>query len=82
MAKNQTQTSELDISLESFFAIKIQIAKNNVANRDFESGVFNSSQKMALRTFYFVRAPIKALAYYYINCSQRHLLAAIENNQF
>ena len=35
---------------------------------------------MALRAFYFIRALTKALTYYYINRSQRHLLAAIENN--
>ena len=42
------------------------------------SVVFNSGQKMALRAFYFIRA----LTYYYIRRSQRHLLAAIENNWF
>ena len=35
---------------------------------------------MALRAFYFIRALTKALTSYYINRSQRHLLAAIENN--
>ena len=44
--------------------------------------VFNSGQKIALRAFYFIRALTKALTYYYINRSQRHLLAAIENNWF
>ena len=48
--------------------------------RAFQSVVFNSGQKMALRAFYFIRALTKALTYYYINRSQRHLLAAIENN--
>ena len=37
---------------------------------------------MALRAFYFIRALTKALIYHYINRSQRHLLAAIENNWF
>ena len=41
---------------------------------------FQQRQKMALRAFYFIRALTKALTYYYINRSQRHLLAAIENN--
>ena len=35
---------------------------------------------MALRAFYFMRALIKALTYYYIKRSQYHLLAAIEND--
>ena len=48
--------------------------------RAFQSVVFISGQKMALRAFYSIRALTKALTYYYINCSQRHLLAAIENN--
>ena len=48
--------------------------------RDSELVVFNSGQKMALRAFYFIRALTKALTYYYINRSQRHLLAGIENN--
>ena len=37
---------------------------------------------MALRAFSNIRALTKALTYYYISCSQRHLLAAIENNRF
>ena len=37
---------------------------------------------MALRAFYFIRTLTKALTYYFINRSQRHLLFAIENNQF
>ena len=40
----------------------------------------NSGQKMALRAFYFIKTLTKALTYYYINRSQRHLLVAIENN--
>ena len=36
---------------------------------------------MALRAFYFIRALTKALTFYYINRSQRHLLATIENNR-
>ena len=47
-------------------------------NRAFQSAVWNSGQKMALRAFYFIRA----LTYYYINRSQRYLLVAIENNSF
>ena len=50
--------------------------------RASQSLVFNAVQKMALRAFYFIRALTKALTYYYINCSQRHLLVAIENNRF
>ena len=49
-------------------------------NRAFQSVVFNSGQQMALREIYFIRALTKALTYYYINRSQRHLLAVIENN--
>ena len=52
------------------------------ANRASESVVFNTGQKMALRAFYFIRTLTKALKYYYINRSQRHLLVAIENNRF
>ena len=52
------------------------------ANSDFESVVFNSGKKMALRAFYFIRALTKALTYYYISRYQRHLLDAIENNWF
>ena len=48
--------------------------------RDSESVVFNSGQKMALRAFYFIRALTKALTYYYISRSQRHLQAAVGNN--
>ena len=55
-------------------------SSNVFKNRDSESVVFNSGQKMALRAFYFIRALTKALTYYYISRSQRHLLAAIENN--
>ena len=51
-----------------------------IRNRALQSAVFNSGQKMALRAFYFIRALTKALTYYYINRSQRHLLATIENN--
>ena len=48
-------------------------------NRAFQSVVFNSGQKMALRVFYFIRTLAKALTYYYTNRSQWHLLVAIEN---
>ena len=51
-----------------------------ILNRAFWSVVFYSSQKMVLRRFYFIRALTKALTNYYINRSQRHLLAAIKNN--
>ena len=37
---------------------------------------------MALRAFYFIRTLTKALAYYYINRSQCHLWATIENKLF
>ena len=50
--------------------------------RAFQTVVFNSGQKMALRGFYFIRALTKAIKYYYIDRSQRHLLIAIENNRF
>ena len=58
------------------------VRRRRQINRESESVVFNSGQKMALRTFYFIWALTKALTYYYINRSQRHLLAAIENNWF
>ena len=48
--------------------------------RDSQSVVFNSGQKMAVRAFYLIRALTKALTYYYIDRSLRHLLVAIENN--
>ena len=51
-------------------------------NRAFQSVVFKSGQKMALRAFCFIRALTKALKYYNINRSRRHLLTAIENNWF
>ena len=57
-------------------------AKKVGLNRASQSLVFNAVQKMALRAFYFIRALTKALTYYYINRSQRHLLVAIENNRF
>ena len=44
--------------------------------------VFNTGQKMALRAFNFIRTLTKALTYYYINRSQRHLVVAVENNRF
>ena len=50
--------------------------------RAFQSVGFNSGKKMVLRAFYFIRALTKALTYYYINRSQRHPLAAIENIWF
>ena len=37
---------------------------------------------MVLRAFYFIRSLTKALTCYYINRTQCHLLAAIENNWF
>ena len=51
-------------------------------NRDSESVVLNSGQKMALRAFYFVRTLTEALTFYYINRFQRHLLAAVVNSWF
>ena len=48
--------------------------------RDSVSVAFNSGQKMALRAFCFIRALTKALTYYFISRSLRHLLVAIENN--
>ena len=50
-------------------------------NRASQSVVSNIGQKMALRAFYHIRALTKALTYYYINRSQRHLLVAIEKNR-
>ena len=44
--------------------------------RASESVVFNSGQKMAVRAFYFTRALTKALTFYYIKRSQRHLFGA------
>ena len=60
---------------------KTSVGTNNI-NKASQSVVFNSGQKMALRAFYFIWALTKALTYYYINRSQRHLLVAIENNRF
>ena len=51
-----------------------------IINRASQSGVLNSGQKMALVAFYFIRTLTKALTYYYMNRSQRHLLVAFENN--
>ena len=51
-----------------------------ILHRDSESVVSKCGQKMALRAFYFIRALTKALKYYYLSRSQRHLLAAIEKN--
>ena len=50
-------------------------------NRASQWNVFNNGQKMALRAFYFIRTLTKALTYYYIKCSQRHLLAAFEDKR-
>ena len=52
----------------------------NVFNRDFQSVFFNCGQNMELTAFYFIKALTKAITYNYINRSQRHLLATIENN--
>ena len=52
----------------------------NEFNRAFRLVVFNNGQNMALIAFYFIRTLTKALTCYYINRSQRHLLAAFENN--
>ena len=46
-----------------------------------QSFVFKSGQKMARRAFYFIRTLTKALTYYYIKRSQRHLLTGFENNR-
>ena len=59
----------------------LQSMKQNT-NRASQSVVYNNGQKMALRAFYFIRTLIKALTYYYINCSQRYLLVTIENSRF
>ena len=50
--------------------------------RAFQLVVLNSGQKMALRAFYFIRTLTKALTYHYINHSERHLLAIMENSWF
>ena len=55
-----------------------ELSSLNANYRAFQLVVFNSGQKMALRAFYSIRALTKALTYYYIKRSQRHLLAAIE----
>ena len=71
------------ISTSMFLLVQKKIDWESVEhNRDSESVVFNSGQKMALRAFYFIRALSKALTYYYTSRSQRHLLVAIENNRF
>ena len=49
-------------------------------DRALQSVVFNSNQKMALRAFYFIRTPTKALIYDYIKRSQCHIFTPIENN--
>ena len=46
-------------------------------NMAFQSVVFNSGHKMALRAFYFI---ITLTKYYCMNRTQRHLLAPIANN--
>ena len=43
-------------------------------------GCFQLLPKDGAEAFYFIKALTKALTYYYINRSQRHLLAAIEKN--
>ena len=55
---------------------------NNFMDRASQSDVFFNGQKMALRAFYFMRALTKAITYYYIDRSQRHLLVVKENNRF
>ena len=82
--KKQTYSTPVPQLLDSYVTPNNSnpFYKNSVIvrllNSAFQSVVFNSGQKMALRAFYFRRALTKA--YYYINRSQRHLLAAIENN--
>ena len=49
-------------------------------NWAFQSIVFNSDRNIVLRRFYFIIALTNALTHYWIYCSQRHLLASIENN--
>ena len=51
-----------------------------IYNKALQSVVFDNGQKMALRACYFIRTPTKALTYYDINRSQRHLLVALVNN--
>ena len=63
-----------DVELPYFGRFSIGILISQALNK--EKIVFNCGQKMALRVFYFT----KALTYYYINRSKRHLLATIENN--
>ena len=50
-------------------------------NKAFQSVVFNSGQKMALVAFLLIKTLAKALTYYYINRSQRTLLATFEKKQ-
>ena len=61
--------------------LKANEMAHGIMNRAFQSVVFNSGQKMALIAFYFIKALTKALTYYYINFSPRHLLTTFENNQ-
>ena len=76
----------LNICIEKLNYVKIVCMKFGfqlcVNDRAFRLVVFTTGQKMALRVFYFIRIVTKALTYYYINRSQRHLLIAMENNRF
>ena len=58
-----------------------QALRNAKSNRDSESVVFNSGQKMALRAVYIVICQSFCQSFYEVKRSQRHLLAAIENNR-
>ena len=47
-----------------------------------QSVIFNNGQRMVLRTFYLINVHKSLLwKYYYIRCSQSHLLATFENKR-
>ena len=75
---SMSYTYESSVSDECDIAFGTE--ENNMIsqNKRNQSFVFNSGQKMALRTFYFINV---LWAYYYIRCSQRHLLATFENKR-
>ena len=69
------------ITLEFEFQSSYHVSMAYLFNRAFQSVLFNSGQKMALRSFYF-KITETALTYSYTNRSQRHLLTANQNKQF
>ena len=60
-----------DLCYDYFFDLRLSRIYSCL-NRASQSVVFKSGREMVLRVFYFTRT--KALTYYHINRSQRHLL--------